>query len=122
MVHDHPGAQVDPQSLLAVGPWPDGTFRYDLGLVEFVLLLVVCAIVYGTQGRAGRHRLAPGQLTALVVVAYACLRLPLDFLRAEDLRYGPLTPAQYACVAFLVVGLLALRRVSHPFHTGSNVD
>ncbi len=93
LVHDHPGMVTD--AWLGVGPWPDGTTRWDLGLVELSMLVPLCAWVYTRDWRC----VSPGRLTVVVALAYTVLRFPLDFLRAHDARYGPLTPAQYACVA-----------------------
>ncbi|MEM6993651.1 MAG: prolipoprotein diacylglyceryl transferase family protein [Myxococcota bacterium] len=101
LVHDHPGAPSS--AWAAVGPWPDGTTRWDLGLVELALLVPLAAFVY----RRDWARARPGLLTVFVAAAYALLRFPLDFLRAEDARYGWLTPAQYACLAVAVVATLA---------------
>lgn len=107
LVHDHPGALASADSLLAVGPWPDGAYRFDLGLVELLLLLPVCTWVYA---RVDPARAQPGRLAATLAVTYAILRFPLDFLRAEDLRYGLLTPAQYACLVFVALGLAVVWR------------
>lgn len=108
LVHDHPGAVVSPDAWLAVGPWPDGTFRFDLGLTELVLVLVpIGTYVYGF---ARTDPPPPGALTVRIAIAYCSLRFWLDFLRAEDARYGPLTPGQYACIALLITALV-FRRV-----------
>lgn len=107
LVHDHPGAVTSPDAWLGVGPWPDGSHRYDLGLVELMLLIPLCTYVYVL---ADWRRMPPGCLTAIIIIAYAILRFPLDFLRAEDLRYGLFTPAQYACIAFAVAALVISRR------------
>lgn len=107
LVRDHPGATASTDAWLAVGPWPDGTFRFDLGLLELLLLLPLCLYVYRLAD--WRHG-APGRLTITVAIAYAILRFPLDFLRAEDPRYGPLTPAQYACLGFVAIGVWWWRR------------
>jgi len=119
LVHDHPGKVVDPGALLAVGPWPDGTYRYDLGLNEFLFTVVLSVTVYFFvdvfQKRAG-------WLTGLVVLAYAPLRFWLDFMReskaargvisSPDLRYLGLTTAQWFTIAFLLIGvwLMFLRK------------
>lgn len=120
LVHDHPGARSE--SWFAVGPWPDGTMRWDLGLVEFVLLLGLAAVVYGHQ-RWLRGR--PGSLTVFIVATYGVLRFPLDFLRAEDVRYGSLTPAQYACLGFVTIAVFASaawRSVEHPGDAAGRVS
>ena len=104
LVHDHPGALAD--NVLAVGPWPDGTMRYDLGLIEFVALVPLS--IYALRRRA----LPAGQLTARIVLLYALGRFPLDFLRAEDVRYLGLTTAQYATLAFAAIAALLATRGS----------
>jgi len=106
MVHDHPGALST--SALAVGPWPDGATRWDLGLMELFLLMPLMGVIYGRSWRRSR----PGAILALVAASYAVLRFPLDFLRAEDVRYGPLTPAQYACIAIVITAGLWWRTIA----------
>lgn len=114
LVHDHPGKVVPEGTFLAVGPWPDGTWRYDLGLVEFMFACSLCAFVYlVTNWKAW----PPGRLTGLVATAYAPFRFFLDSLRADeasrvisepDLRYAGLTTAQWFTIAFFLVGLWLL--------------
>ena len=106
LVHDHPGAIAT--GMLAVGPWPDGLHRYDLGLIELAGLLVLCFVVYRVFDW---RRAAHGRLTALIVIAYGVGRFPLDFLRADDLRYAGLTPAQFASLGFILAGALLWRRL-----------
>lgn len=103
LVHDHPGALVDPTHPLAVGPWPDGSIRLDLGLIEFVGMCGLSGLTYLSLWRR------PGVLTLSVAGSYAVGRFGLDFLRADDLRHFGLTTAQWAtlvlalgCVAGLV--------------------
>lgn len=105
VVHDHPGALSD--SIFAVGPWPDGSHRWDLGLVEASVLVCTTLVVHA---RIDVARLAPGRLTAALAILYGTFRFALDFLRAEDLRYAGLTAAQLACLAFVVAGALLWRR------------
>ena len=107
LVHDHPGAVVSQDVWLAVGPWPDGTYRVDLGLTELLLVLApIGAYVYGF---ARRSPPPPGALTVRIAIAYCSLRFWLDFLRAEDARYGLLTPGQYACIGLLLAALVLHR-------------
>lgn len=106
LVHDHPGRVVDAGSLLAVGPWPDGTYRYDLGLIELTGLVLLCGFVYL---RFDWRRASPGRLSALIAIAYGGARFWLDWLRAADERYLGLTPAQWACLAIIAVGLCLTR-------------
>jgi phosphatidylglycerol:prolipoprotein diacylglycerol transferase len=121
LVHDHPGIVVTADTFGAVGPWPcpcpstggtavgcctDPIFRYDLGLTELMLLLVLATGVW-----VFLRRRRPGVLAASVALGYAILRFPLDFLRAEDLRHGPLTFAQWVCIAMSLTGIVALLRL-----------
>ncbi len=110
LVHDHPGALLDPTHPLAVGPWPDGSHRYDLGLVEFVGM---CALCLGAYLRTWRR---PGTLTLTVGSFYCVSRFMLDALRAHDLRHAGLTPAQWATGLGLVaiIGLALRWRSSRP--------
>jgi phosphatidylglycerol:prolipoprotein diacylglycerol transferase len=114
IVHDHPGALSD--SWLAVGPWPDGTHRFDLGLVEACVLATICAVVYL---RMDMTRLAPGRFTAGLAIVYGTGRFFLDFARADDLRYAGLTTAQLACLAFIAAGALLWRRSSPASRVGA---
>ncbi|MEX1367594.1 MAG: prolipoprotein diacylglyceryl transferase family protein [Nannocystaceae bacterium] len=117
LVHDHPGRVVPEGTFMAVGPWPDGSWRYDLGLLELVFTVVLMALVYFV---ARWDRWAPGRLTGLVLAVYAPFRFLLDSLRADeatrgvipipDARYLGLTPAQWFTLLFLAVGLWLLAR------------
>jgi phosphatidylglycerol:prolipoprotein diacylglycerol transferase len=112
--HDHPGLLSD--SWLAV-QYPGGG-RYDLGLLELLLVLPL-AVAFLVLGRKPRPW---GFFLALGCIFYAPLRFGLDFLRereavpgdvhgAIDPRYGYLTPAQWECFAVLALGVLLLRHV-----------
>jgi phosphatidylglycerol---prolipoprotein diacylglyceryl transferase len=114
LVHDHPGKIVPEGTFMAVGPWPDGTWRYDLGLLEFIFALTLMLVVYFVVDWNNKR---PGWLVGLVVTAYAPYRFFLDFLRAEDpsrvistpdARYAGLTTAQWFTIAFLCAGLYLL--------------
>lgn len=107
-VHDHIGRPSE--SLLAVR-FPGGA-RYDLGLLEFLLTPLLIALVVWVSRKTSR----PGMISGAFAVAYSVMRFPLDFLRSTDLgadsdpRYGGLTPAQYACVFTLFLGLWIIHR------------
>lgn len=115
VVHDHPGRVVEPGTLLAVGEWPDGTWRYDLGLLEFMFAMTLMLVLYFV---VDVHKKRPGWLVGVVVTAYAPFRFVLDFFRADevarkviqtpDVRYAGLTTAQWFTVAFLLAGLWLL--------------
>lgn len=122
LVHDHPGKEVEPGTFMAVGPWPDGSWRYDLGLLEFCFAIVLMLTIYFVLNWRTKR---PGWLTGLVVLAYAPFRFGMDFLRAEkaargvigtpDARYAGLTPAQWFTIAFFLAGVwLVFLRKSKP--------
>jgi phosphatidylglycerol---prolipoprotein diacylglyceryl transferase len=99
--HDHPGRHTD--FFLAVR-YPEGP-RHDLGLDELLFTIVMTAILFGY---AKKPR-PPGHVIGLAALMYAPVRFGLDFLRATDvarpdLRYAGLTPAQWACLATLLLG------------------
>jgi phosphatidylglycerol:prolipoprotein diacylglycerol transferase len=99
--HDHPGRHTD--FFLAVR-FPDGP-RHDLGLEELLFTIVMTAILFA-YARKPRQ---PGHVIGLAAVMYAPVRFGLDFLRATDValpdqRYAGLTPAQWACLATLLLG------------------
>lgn len=118
-VHDHPGMLSD--AWYAVR-WkmPHGGFvgRLDLGLIEMVLTIPLAVAFLWAWHRKPIRPL--GFYTGWMCVAYAPVRFFLDFLRvgenephvggAGDPRYAGLTPAQWACFAFLALGIYLLRR------------
>lgn len=132
-VHDHPGRIVEPGTFMAVGPWPcrcpegralpeccsaaQEIWRWDLGLLEFLVILALAIFVYFIWDW---KQAAPGKLTGLVAFVYGPARFAFDFLRATeadkistpDLRYFGLTAAQYFALAIFAAGvwLLFLRK------------
>jgi phosphatidylglycerol:prolipoprotein diacylglycerol transferase len=107
IVHDHPGA---PTTFPLGVRYPD-TVRHDLGFYEWLFTIGLLIFLYAIP----RHRLAPGVTLGLVCVIYAPVRFAFDFLRVSDQQYLGLTPAQYASVALLGVGLALLLRSRRPF-------
>src|SRR5882672_4168616 len=112
--HDHPGAHTT--FFLAVR-YPDGP-RHDLGFYELLFTIAMTAILF----RYARKPRVPGRIIGLFATMYAPVRFCLDFLRARDVerpdeRYGHLTPAQWACLATLGVGLWLITRkgTAQPF-------
>ncbi|GEM_PF-265194 len=127
LVHDHPGKIVEAGTFGAVGPWPcrcpegralpeccsaaQELWRWDLGLLEFLVILGMTLFVYFVwDWKAAR----PGKLTGLVAMIYGPTRFAFDFLResqsgggvgSPDLRYLGLTPAQYFSLTFLFAGV-----------------
>ena len=105
--HDHPGLHTT--FFLAVR-YPDGP-RHDLGLYELLFTIVMTAILFAY---AKKPRV-PGRIIGLFAVMYAPVRFGLDFLRAHDVarpdeRYANLTPAQWACLATLGLGIWLMTR------------
>jgi phosphatidylglycerol:prolipoprotein diacylglycerol transferase len=109
--HDHPGLRTT--FFLSVR-YPEGT-RHDLGLDELLFTIVITAILFAYA----RKPRVPGRIIGLFAVLYAPVRFGLDFLRATDVprpdeRYATLTPAQWACLATLVLGIWLMRRKGEP--------
>ena len=121
-VHDHPGAVASPDALFAVAyPFSDprehphttellihGHFpRYDLGTLELFFTIVLATMFALTWWK----KLPTGTYVAGVALAYAPVRFAMDYLRLPDagggdLRYGGLTPAQWACIGLFTFGLV----------------
>ncbi len=109
VVHDHPG--VRSQAWFAVD-FPGGP-RLDMGLLDFVLLAVLTAVLY----LLARRNRTPGFLMGVLAVGYCVPRFFLDFFRADDLsfvdaRIAGLTPAQWITPVLAAIGLYLL--VSKP--------
>jgi phosphatidylglycerol---prolipoprotein diacylglyceryl transferase len=127
LVHDHPGKIVEPGTFLAVGPWPcrcpqgralpeccspdQEIWRWDLGLLEFLVILGLTLFVYLVWDWKKAH---PGRLTGLIALVYGPTRFVLDFLRetevgkgvsTPDVRYFGLTPAQYLSIGIFAAGV-----------------
>jgi phosphatidylglycerol:prolipoprotein diacylglycerol transferase len=105
--HDHPGRHTD--FFLAVR-YPDGP-RHDLGLYEMLFTVVLTAILWAYARKPRRE----GHIIGLAAALYAPVRFGLDFVRAVDVarpdeRYAGLTPAQWACMGCLAIGLRLLSR------------
>jgi phosphatidylglycerol:prolipoprotein diacylglycerol transferase len=116
-VHDHPGMLSD--AWYAV-QWktPNGVIgRLDLGLIEMVLTIpLAVAFLILWQRKPIR---ALGFYSGWMCIAYAPVRFLLDFLRETDehggdIRYGFLTPAQWACFGLLALGIFMVYRSRRP--------
>jgi phosphatidylglycerol---prolipoprotein diacylglyceryl transferase len=115
LVHDHPG--VVSHFILAVDDYNhQGQPRHDLGLYE--VLWSACAVP--SLLALARKPRRWGFYTAFVSLAYATVRFALDFLRAPaeqggDVRLFGLTPAQYAALVLMLVGIaVAVRTARGP--------
>lgn len=81
---------------------------HDLGLYEFLYLLVVVVPIVVL---AGKRKRPPAFFLALFTALYMPVRFALDFLRVSDARYAGFTPAQWLAVAsMLALGGILLRR------------
>jgi phosphatidylglycerol:prolipoprotein diacylglycerol transferase len=112
LVHDHVGTVSD--FLLAVDDYQRrGQPRHDLGLYEALWSAFAIALFLVLARKPRR----PGFFLALLPLLYAPVRFFLDFLREApefggDIRYGVLTPAQYASIAFTAIGIMIALRVA----------
>ena len=126
-VHDHPGMRTTADSLLAVS-WKTGrpgeevttlfgfiklihgkVYQFDLGLLEAMFSVIIAFFFVLTW----RRRLATGTYVIATALAYAPVRFAMDFLRLPDaehgdIRYGNLTPAQWACIALFAFGFVMI--------------
>jgi phosphatidylglycerol:prolipoprotein diacylglycerol transferase len=92
-----------------------GTLAFhDLGWYEFLYLALFVVPVILWLARRPR---APGVFVAAFLALYMPIRFLLDFLRVSDVRYGPLTPAQWiaACALLFLPWLIrGIRRRAVP--------
>ena len=102
LVHDHPGSIVDPSHWLAVGPWPDGQYRLDLGLLEFMYLVPILIYIHVFYDWM---KARPGRLIGTVAMLYGPYRFFLDTMREKDKLYMGLTTAHYASMIILALGI-----------------
>jgi phosphatidylglycerol:prolipoprotein diacylglycerol transferase len=109
VVHDHPGKVTD--FFLAVDAYQFGAPpfqpRHDLGLYEVIYTLCIIGLFFWLEWRKRRP---VGFYCVLLPIVYAPVRFFLDFLRATpleggDVRYGGLTPAQWASILMVGVGI-----------------
>ncbi len=107
VAHDHPGR---PSDFFLAMKYPDGP-RHDLGFYELLLTVFFWVpLLYWLGRKKSTTSPQPGATLAIMGIAYSLPRFFLDFLRATDIhyhdaRYLGLTPAQYACVACIVLGI-----------------
>ena len=105
--HDHPGRHTNfflSVNYPALGGSAAGP-RHDLGLDEFLFTIVMTIVLF----QYAKKPRPPGHVIGLAALMYAPVRFGLDFLRATDValpdqRYAGLTPAQWACLATMVLG------------------
>ena len=102
LLHDHPGGVVNASHILAVGPWPDGQYRLDLGLLEFFYLVPLTLYIHLAFNWM---KARPGLLAGLVCLLYSPYRFILDGMRETDKLYMGLTPAHYATMILFAAGV-----------------
>jgi phosphatidylglycerol:prolipoprotein diacylglycerol transferase len=137
VVHDHQGMKAPLGTLLAVAYGPadptrtihlgsielryGSTPHFDLGLLEMMFTVVLASLFALTWKR----KLTTGSYIAAVALAYSPVRFAMDFLRVKDMenadpRYGHLTPAQWACVALFLFGLVMVWKILQLRRTGED--
>ncbi len=126
LVHDRPGTRAPAESLLAVaypasalprsvgfGVLHGAVPRYDLGLLELLLLLVLVVVFAALWKR----RLKAGSYVCLAGVTYPPARFALDFLSrrtgaAANPRFAALTPTQWGFAILFLLSVAMLLRLS----------
>lgn len=103
LAHDHPGVRTE--SWLGV-QYPGGT-RFDLGLLEVFFMLGVIALFQILD----LWKRQAGFYLSMFLVIYGIFRLGLDQLHITVMRYWGWSVDQWASVAAIGLGLLALRLV-----------
>lgn len=96
LIHDHPGTLT--HFVLGV-KYPDG-IRHDHGLylsIEGFLLFLLFVML-------DRKHAKPQTFVIAFLILHGVIRFFLDFLRAVDVRYFYLTPAQYVSLSMILIG------------------
>lgn len=105
--HDHPGIRTG--GWLAV-PYPDWP-RYDLAFLEF-LFLVPVVIAFELFRR---RPLPAGSFAILLLVLYGGLRLLIEPLRVDPVRYWGVSVDQWTVAVFAGLGISVMSRMKiHP--------
>ncbi len=121
--HDHIGRKTDFFLAVNFGSHPPGGVRFDLGLLEaLVAIVIAAAFLFLARREAAHGQQPPGTFLATWCILYAPARFGLDFLRAQpddfaqaDVRWAGLTPAQWGCFVMLAAGIalcVRLRRLA----------
>jgi phosphatidylglycerol---prolipoprotein diacylglyceryl transferase len=130
LVHDHLGVPATSALAVEFGAGPVTSYglfavhhgeapRYDLGLLELFCTIAMAA-VFAVMWRKKRP---VGSYLVALCLAYPPVRFVLDFWRlgsdeGGDERYLRLTPAQWACFAFFLLGVWLWTRVRASARTG----
>ncbi|MFH1631444.1 MAG: prolipoprotein diacylglyceryl transferase [bacterium] len=106
LIHDHPGTQTSfPLGI----EFPDGIIRHDHGLYLSINGLAM-AITFLLLARKQRQT---GLYIAIFALWYGIVRFGLDFLRAFDVRYLGLTPAQYLSILLAAFGIITIYKLKN---------
>ncbi|HBK33757.1 TPA: diacylglyceryl transferase [Candidatus Uhrbacteria bacterium] len=109
LIHDHPGT---PTNFFLGVLYPDGMIRHDHGLYLSLIGFVVFSLFWIMK----KYPRRVGDYVFVFLGMEGISRFLLDFLRATDIRYFGLTPAQYLGVIFLGCAVwLFARRSKQPF-------
>lgn len=107
--HLHAGPQCD--GFLCV-PFPDGTRRLDMGLLDGLGALAVYPVLLWL----GRKPRSPGMLIGVLSAWYGLQRFAFDFLRvtpdviAGTSKHAGLTLAQYLSIILILIGIILIIR------------
>ena len=102
LVHDHLGTKTD----FFLGMEYLGVVRHDLGIYEFLFLLLG---LFPLSLYLSKKVTQPGAQVALFALVYPPVRFFFDSFRLEDYIVGGFTPAQYVCCLLFAFGLVVLR-------------
>jgi phosphatidylglycerol:prolipoprotein diacylglycerol transferase len=99
--HTHPGTL---SNMPFAVKYPEGG-RLELSLLEAFAWAVIGTVLWLIP-----RPKKSGMCLAYVALLYAPLRFGLDFLRADDVRYAGLTPAQYVMIGLFAAGIFGYFR------------
>ena len=109
--HDHPGIRTDGWFAVPYPDWP----RYDLAFLEFLFLIPV---VIGFE-LFRRRPLPAGAFAILLLVLYGGLRLLIEPLRVDPVRYWGVSVDQWTVAVFAGLGIAVMSRMQfHPKRRG----
>jgi len=104
LIHDHPGSVTN--FWLGV-QYPDGLIHHDHGLylsINGLVLFLIFMLLYRFKARSGAYAI-------VFFLWYGTVRFILDFYRVADITYQDLTPAQFASIGMVLIGLYLLLRL-----------
>jgi len=108
LIHDHPGT---PTNFFLGILYADGIIRHDHGLYLSLIGFATFFLFWIMK----KYPRRVGDYLVVFLAIEGASRFFLDFLRAADIRYFGLTPAQYLGVLFIVLAVwLLARRYKQP--------